>query len=257
VTLRPSLAWSGNRFDCAGTPFVIEWAKPGPNEFWVAKHRWMIERYEQLLDSLQPQRILELGMFSGGSTALIALLVRPEKLVGVDLVNSLPSHFQDWLVEQGLAGRVSTHFDIDQSDVATLSALVEAEFGDEPLDLVIDDASHLLEPSTASFNALFPRLRTGGVYVLEDWSWQLAFEGALDGDSANKDQALQGIRSQIPMAQLALEIILASAYGDVIDDVSLRGEWLAVRRGPGVIAEPDTFRLSDCYGDLGRTLLSR
>ena len=39
----------------------------------------------------------------------------------------------------------------------------------EPLDLVIDDASHLYGPTMASFEVLFPRLRPGGLYVIEDW----------------------------------------------------------------------------------------
>jgi predicted methyltransferase len=38
---------------------------------------------------------------------------------------------------------------------------------DQLLDLVVDDTSHL-GPTRASFNTLFPRLRPGGVYVIED-----------------------------------------------------------------------------------------
>jgi hypothetical protein len=38
-------------------------------------------------------------------------------------------------------------------------------------DIIIDDASHNYPLSLASFNGLFPLLRPGGVYVLEDWGW--------------------------------------------------------------------------------------
>jgi hypothetical protein len=46
--------------------------------------------------------------------------------------------------------------------------IIATEFGAMPLDLVSDDASHLLRETRASFNALFPRLRSGGEYIIED-----------------------------------------------------------------------------------------
>ncbi len=39
------------------------------------------------------------------------------------------------------------------------------------LDLVIDDASHMYEQTKRSFEILFPLLRPGGLYIIEDWSW--------------------------------------------------------------------------------------
>ena len=38
---------------------------------------------------------------------------------------------------------------------------------------MIDDGSHLLEETRACFETLFPRLRKGGLYMLEDWNWEL------------------------------------------------------------------------------------
>ena len=40
-----------------------------------------------------------------------------------------------------------------------LGTIVAEEFGDERLDLVVDDASHSLEPTRTSSETLFPRLR--------------------------------------------------------------------------------------------------
>ena len=39
------------------------------------------------------------------------------------------------------------------------------------IDLVVDDASHLYEQTKATFAMLFPLVRPGGNYVIEDWSW--------------------------------------------------------------------------------------
>lgn len=53
----------------------------------------------------------------------------------------------------------------DQSDTAFLIDLYE-HIG--PLDIIIDDGSHLSDYVIASFVTLFPRLRPGGLYVIED-----------------------------------------------------------------------------------------
>ncbi len=53
----------------------------------------------------------------------------------------------------------------DQSNPSTLAALV-AEIG--PLDIVIDDGSHLSDHVLTSFTEIFPRLSSGGIYVIED-----------------------------------------------------------------------------------------
>jgi demethylmacrocin O-methyltransferase len=53
----------------------------------------------------------------------------------------------------------------DQSDPHTLAAMV-TEIG--PLDIVIDDGSHLSDHVLTSFTEIFPHLNSGGIYVIED-----------------------------------------------------------------------------------------
>jgi MycE methyltransferase N-terminal len=60
--------------------------------------------------------------------------------------------------------RLRTHRG-DQGDPAYLGRLAN-EIG--PLDIVIDDGSHINEHVVTSFKALFPRVRPGGLYVIED-----------------------------------------------------------------------------------------
>lgn len=71
----------------------------------------------------------------------------------------------------GLSDRVRLHYGMSQGDRAAVGAILDAEFGTGPLDMIIDDASHQLDLPRASFEVAFPRLRPGGVYVLEDWGW--------------------------------------------------------------------------------------
>lgn len=39
---------------------------------------------------------------------------------------------------------------------------------DAPYDIIIDDGSHMVRHVIASFEALFPYLRRGGLYIIED-----------------------------------------------------------------------------------------
>jgi hypothetical protein len=91
--------------------------------------------------------------------------------VSVDIMTNGDSpYFTSWRRENQLEDTVRTYWGVDQADREQLTAIVDREFGDEPLDLVIDDASHLYAPTKASFEVLFPRLRPGGLYIIEDWA---------------------------------------------------------------------------------------
>nr|Q9AJU2.1 RecName: Full=8-demethyl-8-alpha-L-rhamnosyl tetracenomycin-C 2'-O-methyltransferase; AltName: Full=O-methyltransferase I [Streptomyces olivaceus]CAD57139.1 O-methyltransferase I [Streptomyces olivaceus]CAP12606.1 rhamnose C2'-methyltransferase [Streptomyces olivaceus] len=70
----------------------------------------------------------------------------------------------------------------DQSDPASLRDLADA-IG--PIDIVIDDGSHISAHVVTAFSTLFPRLNPGGLYVVEDLqtSYWPAFQGAYDDDT--------------------------------------------------------------------------
>lgn len=58
---------------------------------------------------------------------------------------------------------VRPYYGVNQADTVALERIVADEFQGQPLDLVIDDASHMLEETRVSFNCLFPKLRAGGL----------------------------------------------------------------------------------------------
>jgi cephalosporin hydroxylase len=114
---------------------------------------------------------LELGMFDGGSLAFWMETLNPNKIVGVDIETRTNSaYFTRYLASRNLQQRVKTHWGVDQSDATALHKIAQTEFN-EKLDMVIDDASHFYPFSKASFEILFPLLRPGGLYVIEDWAW--------------------------------------------------------------------------------------
>ena len=160
-------------------------------------------------------------------------------------------------------------YGVDQSDRARLHQIVADDFGGEAIDVVFDDCSHLLEPTRASFDALFPFVRPGGIYVIEDWNLDLVFRETFaaalrDGGSPENAELAEAIRQAIrdratlaspppppkpPLARLALELSLACATAsDVVAAVTVDEYWITVRRGPADVPA-DTFTLEGLYVD--------
>lgn len=263
-----TLAWRDDEtFDVAGVTFRashIDRFRTPSGRFWLVKTPRMVERYRELLSSLRPERILELGIYQGGSAAFFALLCQPERLVAVDISDDPVVGLERFIGERGLRDRVRTHYSLDQADVSALHRLVAKEFGGAPLDLVVDDASHQLGPTRASFNALFPHLRPGGVFVIEDWSWHHRLDARLQARADRDDvmwtklaeHALLGT-TPTPLSVLLLELVLGSAYApDVIAEIVITNGWAHVVRGDRDL-DPDAFDVSGIYSDTARALIAR
>ncbi len=144
------------------------------NHFIFYKTRDLVEQYRTFFEErpdFSPQRIFELGLWDGGSMVFWAELFKPVKHVGVDIQNKQNSpYFQKYLSQEGVRGRLKPFWAVNQQDAARLDEIWQTQFN-APLDLVIDDASHLYVPTRTSFETLFPRLRPGGLYIIEDWAW--------------------------------------------------------------------------------------
>ncbi len=221
----------------------------GHGDLIVRKPRWMIDRYDALASIVDTPNVVELGIWEGGSTALLTQLLRPRRLVAIDLSPTRVAALDDFIDSRDLTQRIRPYFGVDQADRSRLGAIVADEFGSEPLDVVIDDASHLLPESTVSFNLLFPRLRPGGWYVIEDWSSELererGFATQLRSNPALNEAFARRLETEgvpappePPLGRLVLELVLAAGYADgAIAQISeLRGGWAVVQRG----SEPST-----------------
>lgn len=149
--------------------------EPGRNCFQFYKSKGLVDQYDAFLrrrPEFTPQRIMELGIWDGGSVALWFDVFKPRKHVAIDLARRGDSEYFRRFVEAHAAGsRLRTFWEFDQANEDRLRALVNDEF-DGPLDLVIDDASHIYQPTRASFEALFPFVAPGGLYIIEDWAWE-------------------------------------------------------------------------------------
>jgi predicted O-methyltransferase YrrM len=234
-------------------------------DFVLVKTRDMVERYERLIDSLRPGNVLELGIYEGGSAAFLALRGRPAKLVALDIKTEPSAGLAQFITGRGLQDRVRTHYSFDQADDARLQGLVADEFGGAPLDLVIDDASHSLEPTRASFNTLFPRVRPGGVFVIEDWSKLHKLDAAfaararVDADFRTRlvEHAGSDQVAEAPLSLLLLQLVVASAYApELIAEIVIADGWAQVTRGDGQV-DPDRFDVRDLYSDAAARWVAR
>lgn len=250
-----SLEWiSDDEFVVEGVTYACSLIPKPPKStaerFRLVKSREHVERYRDVISQAKPQTVVELGIFDGGSTALLAQLARPKKLIAVDLEREPCAALEEFVDRRNLRSQVTTFYGVDQADTARLEEILDAECGDAPLDLVIDDASHMLEPTRASFNVLFPRLRPGGSYVIEDWSGDLWLSGY------GMVPAESGMNGAKPVSLLMFELVLACAYRPlVIEAVEITKGWALVRRGPKEV-EPGSFDLSTSYGAFAQALMS-
>jgi SAM-dependent methyltransferase len=169
----------------------------------LLKSRPLIEIYCKLLGELAPRRVLEVGFFQGGMPLLVADLVPPEKFVGVD--RNEPTAALTAMIERaGLSQSIKLYGGISQSDPVTITQIVDAEFQGQPLDLIIDDASHEYENTKKTFEELFGYLRPGGKYVIEDWGW-------LHWPGEQWQTAKNPFWNQPAMTNLIFEIVMALA----------------------------------------------
>lgn len=249
-------------FTLEGVEFVPAWSRPSRDgSLTLLKSRRMVDVYASLFDGLDRPRIVELGISQGGSVALFALMTRPTSLVAVDLSPDRIAPLDRFIADKGLEGVVSAHYGVDQADKARLTELVDASVGGEPLDLVIDDASHRYTPTVASFECLFPRLRPGGRYVIEDWTTQdvlgvamrtylaAAAPGEREALQAQIDAARTNDPPDAPMSLIAIELVLARGQSrGGIRDVTVDEDWITVTRDDSPL-DPSTYRLRDAYDD--------
>jgi Methyltransferase domain len=138
--------------------------------FFLMKPRVLLKDYARFWRSQpKPRNVMELGIWEGGSAAFWFEFFRPEKHVAIDVIDRIDSeHFLSYVRGRGAADQLKTYWGVNQGDPEALREIVTREFAD-PLDLVIDDASHVYELTRASFETLFPLLRHGGFYIIEDW----------------------------------------------------------------------------------------
>jgi predicted O-methyltransferase YrrM len=240
-----NMVWQKDRMLMDGLVFRLEqWEgdgwELGDDCFIFFKVPTLVAQYESffaLHKGFRPQNIFELGLWDGGSAAFWVECLQPRKYVGIDRQERADSeYFRRYIESRGLSTRLKTYWNTSQDDFQKLRSIVGREF-DGPLDLVIDDASHFYQPTKSSFECLFPLLRTGGLYIIEDWAW----EHWREFDSPNHPMA-----KEKGLTDLICELVQAAGTSaSLIQGVTIYQGFTVVERGPATLDPESTFRLQD------------
>jgi predicted O-methyltransferase YrrM len=187
----------------------------------IFKHPSFVRDYVQCLEGVDARNVVEVGVKHGGSAIFFWNLLTPDKLCCIEL-SSAADQLTAYIKQQGLTDRLTAHYGIDQGDKLRLREILDGSFGEAPLDVVIDDASHLYTPSLATFEVLFPRLRPGGLYFLEDWAVHVKM--ARHGREPHGEEP--------PLHRLVHELLNVSmTHSGIISKVSCHRNFVVFERG--------------------------
>ncbi|GAA3861874.1 class I SAM-dependent methyltransferase [Saccharothrix violaceirubra] len=162
-------------------PDLAELCRAYGTDKWGGVH-WFADVYERHLREFRdvPLRVLEIGVggyahpsYGGESLRVWKRYFHRGLVFGVDVFD------KSGVDEPRIVTAV-----VDQSDPDALVALDE-RYG--PFDIVIDDGSHVNAHVRTALDVLFPRLRPGGLYVIEDlWtSYCAGYGGDEDGPAGD------------------------------------------------------------------------
>ena len=248
------LSWQEDRILLDDLVFYLDRSRNGPEDqgrdgFVFEKPRRLLDQYAAVWPQEPPlsvNNMLELGIYDGGSVAFWFELLQPHKYVALDIKAWGDSdYFDRYVASRKLKGRIKTFWLTDQGDSKALRRIVAAEF-DGPLDLVIDDASHLYGPTRASFETLFPLLRPGGLYVIEDWSWgcwpNLPVEFLPEGTELPK-LIHQIVDAAGSMHRFLVGAGLSMTIKPLIANITVCPDIVIVERGDADAAEVSDFNL--------------
>lgn len=179
---------------------------------------------DRICNQLDPKVIVEMGFFDGGSTIFYLERYQAERVLALDIRWNVAA-LDDALARGAYGERLLVGYGVSQDDEAALAEHIR-RLENRPIDLIIDDASHMLNLSIATFEILFPHVRKGGVYILEDWGW------AHQSGTQPGDPYFEHYRPQKPLSNLAFMIQMAMvSHPGLISRVEVVPSAVIVHRG--------------------------
>lgn len=142
-------------------------ARTSLSEIFVLKPKKFFDDYKALYP-VPPKTLLEVGIFEGGSAMIFAAMWPEIQITGIDFRKRNDDVVE--LVDRlGFSDRIKFHYETSQDDLQALNRILDSEMPE--MDLIVDDASHMYQLTRDCFEILFPRLKPGGNYIIEDWGW--------------------------------------------------------------------------------------
>ena len=158
---------------------------------------------EVLVFALRPQRVLELGTYSGYSAVSMARVLPPGGRIDTCEVDETHAAVaRRYLEEAGVADRVTIHLGPALETIAGL----EGEF-----DLIFVDADKPSYP--AYYEALVPRLAGHGLMVLDNTLWS---GRVVDPDDSPETRAIMEVNDRIASDPRVVAVVLTVRDGVTI-----------------------------------------
>jgi hypothetical protein len=205
------------------------------NRFVLMKTPELVDDLTARLRAIEPQVIVEFGIQRGGSIALFNELFTPRLHLGFDINREPVASLAAYAKSAKASGRsIELHYGVNQSDreaVTRIMADAMRRHGINGVDVVIDDASHLYGPSLATFEVMFPLLRSDGLYVLEDWGWAHWPGYQKEGSSYWNEPALSNLVFELTM--------LCASRPDLAKAMDITSALACLKRGAA--APPPNF----------------
>jgi len=193
-----------------------------------------------------PKSILEIGVYQGKNSKAFSRRFPDAHIVAVDLK----------LVDMDFSGCGNVHYlRCDQTDEAKLHTICKEHFPDG-LDLMIEDASHLGHLSKLTFDIVFPHLRSGGLYIVEDCGsgyWETWPDGrrftdcTVPGSTARIAKSIRSHDSG--MVGFVKSLVGYTATDDIASDRTVARGWIS-RLALAASRVEALRRLADCMPSL-------
>ncbi|MEZ8504584.1 class I SAM-dependent methyltransferase, partial [Vibrio splendidus] len=153
---------------------LVSWGSPKKktteNNFVLVKDPSFAKSMARICAPLTPKNIIEFGLYHGASLVLLDKIFTPDSIIGIDERQEHPALSQ---YRKGSSAHsvIEPYCGVKQDHTDKLIQILESHFPQKNVDLIIDDCSHLYEPTKTAFLTSFPYLKSGGIYIIEDWGW--------------------------------------------------------------------------------------
>jgi hypothetical protein len=139
--------------------------------------------FERFLKNNLPITMLEIGVQNGGSLEIWKKYLPQGSIIhGVDINEKC----KQLMFSESIFFHLGSATDIN---------FMEKTFGDIQFDVIIDDGSHICKDVIKTFKYLFPKMRNGGCYIVEDMhtSYWIKFGGGI----CNKKSSIEYFKNLV------------------------------------------------------------
>ncbi len=209
-----------------GVEFMID-RRGGPdmprseaNKFLIVKSDMVLE-YISTLKQKQPQAVLELGFWQGGTLVYFDKLLQAKKIVGIDWRAELAPALDEYIkTHSNIKAYYKTAYN------RPLARQIAREEFPDGIDFVLDGSTHMYEETKAAFEMLFPLVKPGGEYRITVWAW-----------AHKKHQQAEngGWRDKTALMTLMFELLVLSGVCPAVESIHVTAGYAVIKRDRGPV----------------------